>query len=96
MSSSVDTSLMVVQLLSTLRHLELRLRLLASLPDQTLASLFLSWTPEQKTEATGLIAELSLQLGHLYGEYCRAIRSANASKMDSTTSHSSGGQSESK
>src|SRR6516162_8036292 len=96
MTSKPDTSLMARQLLWTLRHTELRLQLLASLPDQTLASLFHSWTTEEKKEASGLLAEVSMQLGHLYGEYVRAIRSKNASKMASMTSLSSGEPWESK
>ena len=94
MSSNESTSVMAGQLLVTLRRLELRLQLLASLPDQKLHSLFLSLTAAEKIEASGLLSEMSAQLGYLYAEYVRAVKSENASKMGSMISLFSTGQSE--
>src|SRR6516165_8772408 len=94
MSSSGDTSTLAPYLLWILKRLELRLRLWASLPEQELHSLFLSLTAAEKIEASGLLSEMSAQLGYLYAEYVRAVKSENASKTDCTILPFSTGQSE--
>src|SRR5258708_39417565 len=81
--------------LSTLRQADHRLHALDLRQDQTLLSLFQSMTPEQRTEAIGLLSQLNDSVGELYVRSLRIRQSLNYSKTDSMTLPSYGGLSES-
>src|SRR5258708_26931595 len=81
MSTSEDAKYSLL----TLKPAVNKLHALASVPEPTLRSLFLSMTKEQKVEVIGQLATLNNNVGNLYVQCLRINQLPRSFKMDYTT-----------
>lgn len=89
----MTTSQAARSLLRTLKRLGRESHALASLPDETLYSLFRSMTRGKRIEAIGELRRMNDVLGRWYVESLRTQPFRNFSRTECTTSRSSGGPS---